>query len=98
MLGPLREFMRAVVTEGTVSGVPMPGEVHGKTGTAEYANGDPPPTHAWFVGYRGNIAVAVVIDDGGFGAESAAPVAAAFFTALDGGQLPLPAAPVASTG
>ncbi|MEX5635251.1 penicillin-binding transpeptidase domain-containing protein [Parafrankia sp. FMc2] len=86
-LGPLRDFMRAVVTEGTAASVPMPGEVHGKTGTAEYADGDPPPTHGWFVGYRGDVAVAVVIEDGGFGAESAAPVVASFFTALDGGQV-----------
>lgn len=86
VLGPLRDFMRAVVTEGTTAGVPMPGEVHGKTGTAEYADGDPPPTHAWFVGYRGDIAFAVVVEDGGFGSTAAAPIAAAFLTALDGGQ------------
>jgi hypothetical protein len=80
----LREFMRAVVTEGTAKGVPFPGEVHGKTGTAEYRDGDPPPTHGWFVGYRGNVAFAVVVEDGGFGAESAAPVAARFLANLDG--------------
>ncbi|OAA18762.1 NTF2-like N-terminal transpeptidase [Frankia sp. EI5c] len=90
VLGPLRDFMRAVVTEGTAAGVPMPGEVHGKTGTAEYADGNPPPTHGWFVGYRGDVAVAAVIEDGGFGAESAAPVVSAFFTALDGGQIAAP--------
>ncbi|KPM57270.1 penicillin-binding protein [Frankia sp. R43] len=91
-LGPLRDFMRAVVTEGTAAGVPMPGEVGGKTGTAEYGNGNPPPTHGWFVGYRGDIAVATVIEDGGFGAESAAPVVSRFFTALDGGQVSAPPA------
>ncbi|ABW10545.1 penicillin-binding protein transpeptidase [Parafrankia sp. EAN1pec] len=87
VLAPLRDFMRAVVTEGTAAGVPMPGDVHGKTGTAEYADGNPPPTHGWFVAYRGDVAVAVVIEDGGFGAESAAPVVSAFYTALDGGQV-----------
>ncbi|MCK9922831.1 penicillin-binding protein [Frankia sp. AgPm24] len=87
VLGPLRDFMRAVVTEGTAAAVPMPGEVFGKTGTAEYADGDPPPTHAWFVGYRGDVAFAVVVEDGGFGAETAAPIAARFLTALDGGQI-----------
>jgi hypothetical protein len=78
----LRDFMRAVVTEGTAKGVRFAGDVHGKTGTAEYADGNPPPTHGWFVGYRGNIAFAVVVEDGGFGATSAAPVAAAFLAAL----------------
>ncbi|MCM3886615.1 penicillin-binding transpeptidase domain-containing protein [Frankia sp. R82] len=92
VLGPLRDFMRAVVTEGTAATVPMPGEVFGKTGTAEYADGNPPPTHAWFVGYRGDVAFAVVVEDGGFGAETAAPIAARFLTALDGGQVaPSPA-------
>ncbi|WP_261553981.1 penicillin-binding transpeptidase domain-containing protein [Frankia tisae] len=90
VLPPLRDFMRAVVTEGTAASVPMPGEVYGKTGTAEYADGDPPPTHAWFVGYRGDVAFAVVVEDGGFGAETAAPVAARFLTALDGGAVAAP--------
>lgn len=82
VLGPLRDFMRAVVTEGTAAGVPFPGLVFGKTGTAEYADGNPPPTDAWFVGYRGTVAFAVVIEDGGFGADSAAPVAARFLAGL----------------
>jgi len=84
ILPDLRAFMRAVVTDGTAAGVTFPGEVFGKTGTAEYIDGNPPPTHAWFVGYRGPVAFAVLIEDGGFGAESAAPVAAAFLNALDG--------------
>jgi hypothetical protein len=84
VLPPLRDFMRAVVTEGTAATVPMPGEVYGKTGTAEYTDGNPPPTHAWFVGYRGDVAFAVVVEDGGFGAETAAPIAARFLSALDG--------------
>ncbi|WP_076815748.1 penicillin-binding transpeptidase domain-containing protein [Pseudofrankia asymbiotica] len=90
ILPDLRAFMRGVVTDGTAAGVPFPGEVFGKTGTAEYTDGNPPPTHAWFVGYRGPVAFAVLIENGGFGAESAAPVAAAFLSALDG-NLPAPA-------
>ncbi|MDT3443736.1 MULTISPECIES: penicillin-binding transpeptidase domain-containing protein [unclassified Pseudofrankia] len=89
ILPDLRAFMRAVITDGTAAGVPFPGEVFGKTGTAEYIDGNPPPTHAWFVGYRGPVAFAVLIENGGFGAESAAPVAAAFLNALDG-NLPAP--------
>ncbi|WP_045876142.1 penicillin-binding transpeptidase domain-containing protein [Pseudofrankia sp. DC12] len=92
ILPDLRSFMRAVVTDGTAAQVPFPGEVFGKTGTAEYTAGNPPPTHAWFVGYRGPIAFAVLVEDGGFGAESAAPIAAAFLNALDG-NLPPPANP-----
>jgi hypothetical protein len=92
VLPSLRDFMRAVVTEGTAADVPMPGEVYGKTGTAEYGGGDNPPTHAWFVGYRGDVAFAVVVEDGGFGAETAAPIAARFLTALDGGAVAAPGA------
>ncbi len=79
----LQDFMRAVVTEGTANGVAFPGEVRGKTGTAEYKDVNPPPTNGWFVGYRGNVAFAVIVEDGGFGAQSAAPVAARFLENLD---------------
>ncbi|WP_250292442.1 penicillin-binding transpeptidase domain-containing protein, partial [Frankia sp. CiP1_Cm_nod1] len=79
----LQDFMRAVVTEGTANSVAFPGEVRGKTGTAEYKDGSPPPTHGWFVGYRGNVAFAVIVEDGGFGAQSAAPIAAHFLANLD---------------
>ncbi|AEH11044.1 penicillin-binding transpeptidase domain-containing protein [Candidatus Frankia meridionalis] len=79
----LRDFMRLVVTEGTAASVAFPGEVHGKTGTAEYKDGNPPPTHGWFVGYRGDVAFAVIVEDGGFGAQSAAPIAAHFLQNLD---------------
>ena len=91
ILPGLRSFMRSVVTDGTAAGIQFPGEVFGKTGTAEYGSGNPPATHAWFVGYRGPVAFAVLVEDGGFGAESAAPIAAAFLNALDG-NLPAQAA------
>ena len=76
--------MRGVVTGGTgtaLKSVPG-GPVHGKTGTAEYGRGTPPPTHAWFTGYQGDVAFAVVVEGGGFGATTAAPLAAAFLTSL----------------
>ena len=82
----LRELMRAVVTNGTggaVAGIPG-GDVFGKTGTAEYGDEDPPETHAWFTGYQGDIAFAVLVEDGSFGGTVAAPVAARFLTALAG--------------
>ena len=80
----LRELMRAVVTSGTggaLEGVPG-GPVYGKTGTAEYGDEDPPQTHAWFTGFQGDIAFAVLVEDGGFGGAVAAPVAARFLTLL----------------
>ena len=72
----LQELMRLVVSEGTGTAAALPGTpVGGKTGTAEYGTADPPRTHAWFIGFRGDLAVAVVVEDGGFGGRVAAPVA-----------------------
>ena len=80
----LRSLMREVVTGGTgtaLRGVPG-GPVAGKTGTAEYGGGDPPRTHAWFTGFQEDLAFAVVVEDGGFGARTAAPVTADFLRRL----------------
>jgi beta-lactamase class D len=74
----LHSLMPAVVSEGTASGVSFPPGTAGKTGTAEFGTGENPPTHAWFIGYRGDLAFAVIVEDGGTGAEAAAPVAARF--------------------
>ncbi len=75
----LRNLMRQVVTSGTAAKAGLPDGVAGKTGTAEFGTGAKPPTHAWFIGYRGDLAVAVVVEGGGVGGEVAAPVAARFF-------------------
>src|SRR5690606_12519600 len=81
---PLREMTRYVITAGTGTALTaVPGDVHGKSGTAEYGSGDPPPTHAWFVAYRDDLALAVLVEDGEAGGTVAAPIAARFFTALD---------------
>jgi cell division protein FtsI/penicillin-binding protein 2 len=74
--------MRQVVTEGTAAPAHLPAAVGGKTGTAEFGTGDPLPTHAWFIGFRGDLAFAVVVEDGGVGGEVAAPVAARFLRGL----------------
>jgi Penicillin binding protein transpeptidase domain/NTF2-like N-terminal transpeptidase domain/Penicillin-binding Protein dimerisation domain len=75
----LRTLMRQVVTSGTAAGAGLPSDVSGKTGTAEFGSGDKPPTHAWFIGFRNDLAVAVVVEGGGVGGEVAAPIAARFF-------------------
>ena len=83
MLGTLRTLMRSVVTSGTGTALAdLPGEIRGKSGTAEYGGGDPPPTHAWFIAMRGDLALAVLVEDGESGGRVAAPVARRFFEAL----------------
>ena len=74
----LQALTRLVVTEGTavaLRDVPGP-PVRGKTGTAEYGTQVPPRTHAWFAGSAGDLAFAVLVEDGGFGGAVAAPLAA----------------------
>ena len=77
--GGLRSMMGAVVSYGTAAHARLPGGTHGKTGTAEY--GSAGHTHAWFIGYRGDIAFAVFVERGGEGGKVAAPLAARFLTA-----------------
>jgi cell division protein FtsI/penicillin-binding protein 2 len=85
-LGTLRALMRRVVVAGTGTALAgVPGEVAGKSGTAEFGSGAPPPTHAWFLALRGDVAVAVLVERGSSGGRVAAPIAARFFGALDGG-------------
>jgi hypothetical protein len=82
ILDTLRPMMRAVVTTGTAAGVGFPPGVYGKTGTAQYGNGPNPPSHGWFIGYRGDLAFAVLVEGGGLGADSAGPIANAFLRKL----------------
>jgi hypothetical protein len=80
----LRQMMRAVVTSGTgsaLAGIASP-PASAKTGTAEYGNGNPPATHAWMIGFRGDIAFAVYVETGVSGGQTAGPLAAAFLRAL----------------
>jgi cell division protein FtsI/penicillin-binding protein 2 len=82
-LTTLRTLMRSVVTSGTGTALAVvPGEVAGKTGTAEFGGGDPPPTHAWFIAYRSDLAVAVLVEKGSSGGAVAAPIAQRFFLEL----------------
>ncbi|WP_156184875.1 penicillin-binding transpeptidase domain-containing protein [Allosalinactinospora lopnorensis] len=82
----LRPMMREVVTEGTADDAGFNGEVYGKTGSAEYGTAededDELDSHAWFVGYKGDVAFAVVVEGGGSGGKVAGPIAAAFADAI----------------
>jgi cell division protein FtsI/penicillin-binding protein 2 len=79
----LATMMRGVVTGGTGTAANAgPRPVSGKTGTAEFGNANPPQTHAWFIGFDGSLAVAVIVEGGGVGGRVAAPLAAKFFGAL----------------
>ncbi|QVI26455.1 penicillin-binding transpeptidase domain-containing protein [Mycolicibacterium neoaurum] len=57
----LRPMMRLVVTNGTAKDLNGLGDVRGKTGEAEFDGG----SHAWFTGYRGDMAFAALIVGGG---------------------------------
>jgi peptidoglycan glycosyltransferase len=63
---------------GLAGGAGVPGiTTAGKSGTAELAEGEAP--HSWFVGFAPaeapRIAIAVVVEHGGFGSERAVPMA-----------------------
>ncbi|HEY7209410.1 MAG TPA: FtsW/RodA/SpoVE family cell cycle protein [Bryobacteraceae bacterium] len=79
--GLLAAAMRSVVTSGTartaMSGADL--AVAGKTGTAQLDLGQP---HSWFLGFapydapvNDRIAFAVIVEHGGYGAKTAAPLA-----------------------
>ena len=72
-----------MVTVGTATALAdVPGDpVHGKTGTAEYDN-NPKNTHAWFVGWQGDVAFAVFVEKGGASTDTAVPIAERFLRAL----------------
>ena len=69
--------MRSAVTNGTCASINTPTyQICGKTGTAENTGDD----HSVFIGFapmsNPKIAISVYIDNGGFGADLAAPLAA----------------------
>ncbi|MBV9442050.1 MAG: hypothetical protein JO217_05090, partial [Acidobacteriaceae bacterium] len=77
----LARSMRAVALTGTahavMSNLQIP--VAGKTGTAQLDKGEP---HSWFAGFapfdgksKDQIAFAVIVEHGGYGAKTAAPIA-----------------------
>lgn len=83
-IATLHSLMGAVVTQGTATVLlnTPGGTVYGKTGTAEFGNSNPPQTRCWFVGFQGNVAFAVLVEQGKSGGTVAAPIARAFLTRL----------------
>jgi cell division protein FtsI/penicillin-binding protein 2 len=81
---PLQAMMREVVTGGTGTALrAVPGRpVYGKTGTAEFDTASK-DTHAWFIGWQGDIAFAVMVQKGGAGADAAVPIVDRFLRALN---------------
>ncbi|WP_205471864.1 penicillin-binding transpeptidase domain-containing protein [Nocardioides sp. SYSU D00038] len=79
----LRAMLRAVVTEGSGRGLAdLPGPpVIAKTGTAEFGTGPDLQTHAWMIAAQGDLAVAVFVDVGESGSQTAGPVLEAFLRA-----------------
>ncbi len=83
VVSQLQTMMRKVVTTGTGRSINLPGTpVYAKTGTAEYAKGKGTGTNAWMVGYRGDIAFAVLVENGRSGSEDASPVVSSLLTHL----------------
>ena len=85
----LREAMVNVATNGTATGLQVPGfQVGGKTGTAQVDADRPDDTHAWIIGFGGvaneppSVAVAVIVESvpgagQQTGGTTAAPIAQA---------------------
>jgi cell division protein FtsI/penicillin-binding protein 2 len=77
----MKDFMRGVVTDGTGTNANISGlDVAGKTGTADHNDGGKnAKPHSWFIGFAPvndpQIAVAVIVEDGGQGGIAAAQIA-----------------------
>jgi cell division protein FtsI/penicillin-binding protein 2 len=81
----LAGFMRDVVLTGTGHRLrDHPWRIAGKTGTAELSG---KPSHSWFVGFAPygvaarRIALAIIVENAGYGAATAAPAAGEIVTA-----------------
>jgi cell division protein FtsI/penicillin-binding protein 2 len=68
----LHTMMASVVASGTAAGQGLPSGTYAKTGTAEYGTGPNLKIDGWLMGFRGNIAFAIVTHD--TGGEDGGPV------------------------
>lgn len=77
----LRQMMNRTAVSGTgaraMSG--LSGSIGAKTGSAEVAGQEKP--NSWFTGYRGDVAAAAVVEEGGHGGDAAGPIVAAVLAA-----------------
>jgi cell division protein FtsI/penicillin-binding protein 2 len=83
----LRLMMGHVVTGGTAAGTGLPSTTHAKTGTAQYGAGGKLKLDAWLMGYDGDMAFAVVVQDSGGlnGGPLDGPLMAKFLNGLGSG-------------
>jgi penicillin-binding protein 2 len=86
----IRAGLRAVTGEGTARSLDATLRIAGKTGTAQNPGGD---DHAWFAGYapsdKPRVAVAVLVEHGGHGGATAAPIAEAIIRVALNGPTPV---------
>jgi cell division protein FtsI/penicillin-binding protein 2 len=82
----LRTMMASVVASGTAANQGLPSGTFAKTGTAEYGTGPASKLKidGWLMGYRGNVAFAIVTHDtgGGDGGPVNGPIIAKFLNAI----------------
>ena len=79
----LHQMMAQVVASGTAAGQGLPGGTAAKTGTAEYGTSKPLKIDAWLMGFKGNVAFAVlVVNSSGNGGPTDGPIAAKFLNHL----------------
>jgi cell division protein FtsI/penicillin-binding protein 2 len=75
----LHQLMAQVVSTGTAAGQGLPGGTYAKTGTAEYGTTNPLKIDAWLMGFKDNVAFAVLtVDSPGNGGPTNGPIAAQF--------------------
>lgn len=84
----MKDYMRAVVTDGTGGNAEVDGlKVAGKTGTADHNDKPDSTPHSWFIGFapydNPQIAVAVIVEEGGQGGKTAAKIAGQVMKSAD---------------
>ncbi|MCF2527511.1 penicillin-binding transpeptidase domain-containing protein [Yinghuangia soli] len=79
----LKGLMQRVVQSGTAQG-PLSGSgaEGAKTGTAEFSEGGATLTNGWMIAFKGDIAVAVIVEKGKSGGVAAGPLVKAFLSGV----------------
>jgi cell division protein FtsI/penicillin-binding protein 2 len=79
VVADLHQMMAQVVATGTASGQGLPAGTYAKTGTAQYGTSNPLKIDAWLIGFRGDIAFAVLVSNSSAdGGPTCGPIAAKF--------------------